>query len=127
MKESVLASGLRAPLQSLLCQQIGKETISPVIVGIGQVVLRLDGTQTTLAHETAQFGGSADNIMVFELLSNAAVAITAAVAFEDLLDERTEAAVLKPGGHVLGSVVKAAVRQLQDVADLTDAVLGGCE
>ena len=42
-------------------------------------------------------------------------------------DGVSSAASIKPGGHVLGSVVKAAVRQLQDVADLTDAVLGGCE
>jgi hypothetical protein len=64
--------------------------------------------------------------MVLEFLGDAAVAVAPAVAFEDLLDEPTEAAILKPSGNVLGSVVKAAARQHQDVADLTDTGLCLC-
>lgn len=62
--------------------------------------------------------------MIAQLLHDAAVAITAAVALEDLLDEVAHAGVLLLGGSGRGGMIKAAAGQPQSQADLADAGTG---
>jgi hypothetical protein len=62
--------------------------------------------------------------MVFELLGDAAVTVTAPVALEDLFDEAAQMNVFPLRGGGLRSMIEAAARQLQSQADLPDAGTG---
>ena len=63
-------------------------------------------------------------MVVTQFRKDPAVAVAAAVAFEDLLNEGAHAGIILLGGGGPRGVVEAAAGQFQGQADLADAATG---
>ena len=94
-------------------EQVGRGPIRPPVAGFWHVVLGLEGVQASLCHQAADPRRRTDHAPVGEFLADPAVAVAAAVAFEDGFNERAKLGVGALGGSRCGGVIEAAARQFQ--------------
>ena len=88
--------------QRLIEEQVGRGLVGPAVAGFGHVGFGLDGSQAALAHDPADAIGRADLARVGKFLADSPIAIAAAMAPEDGLDQVADPAVLALGGRGRG-------------------------
>ncbi len=117
---------IRCDWETCLKKTVRRRRICFAVAGSWHVGFRLECPETPLSHDPTYPAGSTYDTFIDEILVDSTVAIAMKVTVKDLFDLIANFLIGAFCRCGRGRVVVAAARKIEDFADRTDPVTGGC-